>query len=128
MVEVTITLPIFLFVLLLGVETLRLSFTTVTLQHAAMRGVRYASLLRTPCCGGSRADDIKQQVVQFATGVPLTRNNIQICPVSNLRCGGAEAGTPGETVALMITQPFRFLGRGLTMPVSVSAVARNEPF
>ena len=128
MVEVALTLPVFLIVLFLGVETLRMSFTAVTLQHAATRGVRYASLLRPPCCGHSRAEDIKQQVVGFAAGVTLSPRNIQICPVANLRCNGAEAGVPGETVALTITQPFQLLGSSLTMPVSVSAVARNEPF
>ena len=128
MIEATFTLPVFLFVMLFGVETMRLAFTTVTLQHAANRGVRYASLLIAPGGGITRAQDIKQRIIDYSVGVPVQTGNIHICPVTNLSCGGSSPGVAGETIAIRVNQPFSFLGGLFTLPIAVTAVAKNEPF
>ena len=126
MVEAAATAPLFIILLLMGIETVRLSYSTLSLQYAANTGVRYASLMTAPM--GITREDAVRAATRAATLIPFQNSHLNMCLASNPNCTTPDLGNPGDSVLLRIRFPFQFLGGLFTLPITVSAVARNEPF
>ncbi len=129
-VEAAATAPLFILLLLMGIETVRLSYSTLSLQYAANTGIRYASLMTAPT--GQTREQAVRATTRAATLIPYQSNDLTLCLASDLlstgSCSPNNLGNTGDEIAMRIAFPFRFLGGLVTLPITVTAVARNEPF
>lgn len=134
MVEVALTVPLFLLIFGGGIELLRLSFYAVTAQLVASEGARAASL---GLCGAEACTSenliafIKERVIAEGRtfGLSLTPGQVCIRPQSDLDCGrGADrVGGQRELIVLRVESAASlFFGLG-EVTVRGVALARNEP-
>ena len=139
LVEVAISLSIFLLLVLATMDFGHLFSTKLTLQNAVRQGGRYA--ITGQCitgsdgtCSQSRYDSIIQTVETAALGM-LNSSDINITCTPN---GGGcpnRAGGPGDIVTITVTYPYHFMTGpigaffpGNSYTVKVSSTFTNEPF
>ena len=137
LVEAAISFPVFIFVLLCGLELLRFSMIMLADEMAVIEGVRHVitgECGSTVCSPALRAQYAQGLIVQRAAGygVQIKQNQICVRPVYVTACtaGVAQtAGNPGDFLVADVTVPFTLLiGLRLPMTVRASAIGRNEPF
>lgn len=76
-IEFALVLPLLL-ILLLGIVEFGFIFNThVTLVHSAREGARYGAVLPNPDASENQ-DQIKDRVINTATGLGLERDNVQV--------------------------------------------------
>jgi Flp pilus assembly protein TadG len=139
MVEVAISLSLFLLLVLGTIDLGYLYSTKVTLQNAVRQGGRYA--ITGQCitdangnCSVTRYNSILQTVENYSLGL-LTSNQIAITCTDN---GGGcpnNAGGPGDVITITVTYPYNFLTGPIqaffpskTYTIKVSSAFTNEPF
>ena len=128
MIEVACTVPIFLVMVLLGIESVRIGFITASIRLAANNGARYAALNRSEPGLPSREHSIAS-VIARSTTVPLSLGtNIQICPAPQTSCGQSYAGGPMQFITINIRYTLRTAFGALAIPLRTTTVTRNEPF
>ena len=139
MVEVAISLSLFLILVLGTIDFGYLYSTKLTLQNAVRQGGRYA--ITGQCitdgngnCTMTRYNSILQTVESYSLGL-LTSSNITItCTDEGGGCPSG-AGGPGDIVTIKVTYPYNFLSGpieaffpGKTYTITVSSAFTNEPF
>src|SRR5271167_390711 len=113
MVEVAISLSLFLILVLGTIDFGYLYSTKLTLQNAVRQGGRYA--ITGQCitdgngnCTMTRYNSILQTVESYSLGL-LTSSNITItCTDEGGGCPSG-AGGPGDIVTIKVTYPYNFL-------------------
>ena len=138
MVEVAISLSIFLLLVMGVVDFGRLYSTKLTLQNAVRQAGRYA--ITGQCIGGigscsqSRYNSIITTLEGTSLGMVSSSEIAIICQDNGGGCPNG-AGGPGDTVTITVTYPFNFAtGRigayfpGHSYTITVSSAFTNEPF
>ncbi len=77
MVEFALLLPLILLILLAFMELGRIVYFKSALYNAVREGARYAVVQQLPC-SAARTSEIKQKVVGYAVGVPLTSSAVSV--------------------------------------------------
>jgi len=135
-VEFTLVLPLFLYMMCGIADMARIFYVETTLQNAVRAGGRYASTGNhqpDPQHAGqtlNRVQSINLITQQAAIGLSTAALN-----VSSAQGGSGSAGGPGDTVTLTLSSPVRlltpivanFFTNG-SYTVSVTSSYRNEPF
>ncbi len=139
LVEVAISLSIFLLLVLATIDFGHLFSTKLTLQNAVRQGGRYA--ITGQCitgsdgtCSQSRYNSIIQTVENAALGM-LNSSEIQL--VCTDKGGGCPnlAGGPGDIITINVTYPYHFMTGpvgvffpGKSYTIKVSSAFTNEVF
>ena len=131
MVEAVVVLPVFLLLLIVGADMLRLSFNLLSMRFATSRVMRDVSL------GDKSADDVKTAMLTAAHsfGVGLEESQIAMCRLTDYPCtaGTISAVGPGELFVLEVQIPlegFIFGSFGLGKRVfnqRASVIGKMEP-
>lgn len=126
LLEMAVTLPLFLLVLLGMCELALTHYHKVMLNHAMIRTGRWA-LLGNTLPGNDRPQSIKLKGVEESgrAGVPVPLDSIQVCPLTNLACGGSDAGKPGEFIRIQAVRKVRLFWI-YPVDLEASAVVKNE--
>ena len=72
MVEFALILPLILLIILAFIELARIVYFKTALYDAVREGARYAIIQQNPCTSAARRAEIRQKVLDYAVGVPLT--------------------------------------------------------
>lgn len=140
LVEVAISLSIFLLLILGTIDFGYLFSTKVTLQNAVRQAGRYA--ITGQCitgadgstCAQSRYNSIVQTLENNSLGL-LSSSNIAItCTDEGGGCPN-QAGGPGDIVHITVNYPYKFMTGpigaffpGKSYTINVSSAFTNEPF
>jgi hypothetical protein len=139
LVEVAISMALFLLMVLAIVDFGYIISTKVTLQNAVRQAGRYA--ITGQCMMGSNGScslTRYNSIVQVLEGTSLGLVNINEITISCKDQGGGcpgPAGGPGDIVTIKVAYPYQFLtgpigtffpGHSLTL--NVSSAFTNEPF
>ena len=119
MVEFTIVAPIFLAVLIVGLDLLRFSYMSLTTQFVATRVIRSAAVgpsVRPPQYP-DQASWIQGEIIRYAGmfGVGLTGDDIAVCGFATIAAGNDcdpaldDGGQPNELIAVQIAALVEFL-------------------
>ena len=133
-IEFAITLPVFLIIIIIGEEIVRLAFAHASLTHAISRAGRYASL-----GFGSDTDDPVQTVRDlidelYSPGLPsaeetgVTDSFFKMC-VESRDCEASEysRGAQAQWVYIEVNVPTSILMIEDLIPLKASIVIQNEP-
>ena len=139
MVEVAISLSIFLLLVMGVVDFGRLYSTKLTLQNAVRQAGRYA--ITGQCITGSNgscSETRYNSIITTLEGTSLGMVNASEIHIVCTNMGGGcptQAGGPGDIVTITVTYPFNFAtGRigayfpGHSYTITVSSAFINEPF
>jgi Flp pilus assembly protein TadG len=139
MVEVAISLSIFLLLVMGTVDFGHLYSTKVTLQNAVRQAGRYA--ITGQCITGSNGScsiTRYNSIVQILEGTSLGMVNTSEISITCTDMGGgcpSLAGGPNDIITIKVTYPYQFMtGRigayfpGNSYTITVSSAFTNEPF
>lgn len=138
MAELTLTLPLFLLIVIGGFEVLRLSYNNVAVQIVASRGVYLVG--PNPCVGGggcpAQVTAVNQSLSGLAQGLGISGSGTTICVapsgtsgtcLSQAPTSGISLGAPRELFVVRVERdvPLVFgMGR---YAVSSLSIGRHEP-
>lgn len=130
--EVSISLLVFLFTLVVGIELALISYQKASLRYALIAaGGRTAILGNTPS-GYNRLLFIKETLIARANqfGVELSPSDIRICLASDPMCSGESqnAGRGEDWIYISAEKEINRLTFIPTIKISSSLVVRNESF
>lgn len=139
MLEVAISLSLFLLLVLATIDFGYLYSTKVTLQNAVRQGGRYA--VTGQCitgtdgtCSQSRYNSIVQTVKTASLGMVSSSQISIVCTPNGGGCPNS-AGGPGDVITITVTYPYNFLSGlvsnffpGHAYTITVSSAFTNEPF
>lgn len=131
LVEGTVSIGVLLAFLFTSIQLIFMGYTSLCLQFVAIEGIRLASIGEPEGASPSydHASAIKNYVIDrsAALGIPLTTDQIEICPTSNVKCGGNSfVGVPNGLLSLRLTRDVTVFGVGNFM-IDGIAIGRNEP-
>ncbi len=139
LVEATMALPLFIFVMLALLDLARIGLVSVTLQFVTASALR-AAAVGVPAGDSAVLSEIpagREAAIRQITrrsaevfGVTLNENQIEICEVdvaSPEVCRAAGAGTGGSYVRVRVLASVQLVTLG-RRTLQSSAVARNEFF
>ena len=143
LVEFAIVGPLFLLLLIISIDLLRITYSTLTVQFVATRVFRDAVVGpgNRPATYSSQAEWIETETINWASGlgVTLQPENIGICPYRSLSPGSFcdplndNGGLPGELVVVQINVPLQGVVWGANSMLSwgvytieAQVVGRNE--
>ncbi len=131
MVEAVIVIPIFLVLLIVSADLLRLSFNILSIRFATSRVMRDVSI------GGKTDAEIRQQMIDTASGykINLVDENISMCRLSDYPCnpGQIMPVDPGDLFVFEVRIPMQgliFGAIGIDNRVfnqRASAIGKMEP-
>lgn len=131
MVEAAIVLPLFLIVLILGIDLLRVSFNVLSLRFVAARVMRDVSI------GTLNQWNLKNSTINLAQkfGTTIERNQISVCELSDYPCtsGDVDLGDPGDLLILEIRPSVQgFILSHVTLvstalDIKVTVIGKREP-
>lgn len=145
MVEFAIVIFIFLAIVIVGIDLLRLSYEAVSLQfvtNSVMREVVVGPSMRPPAYA-TQEQWIEQEIIRRAVGLGLdiVPANIKMCSfrdlVANIPCGSAgnNAGGAGEVISVEVRVPMSgivWVGAGTlarrTFEMQSLSISKNEPW
>jgi Flp pilus assembly protein TadG len=126
-VETAITIPIFLMIIFVGIDLLRVTYTANALQYGVSKGARFASVMLHN--GGSLQEQSIVDEISRTSRLPLQlETDIKICPAPQTTCAISNAGQPHEFVAVTARYQVAALFGAFQIPLLASVVTRNEPF
>ena len=142
LVEVAISLSIFLLLAMGTVDFAFLFNNKLTLQNAVRQAGRYAitgNCITTPTgCSLSRYNSILQTLENSSTGLLNSSNVGSDVTISCINQGGGcpnPAGGPGDVVTIQVAYPYNFITpliapffRNRPLTINVSSTFTNEPF
>jgi hypothetical protein len=137
MVEMAVSLPAFILVLLCGLELLRFAIIMLASQMAVIEGIRHVitgECGAATCNSQSRAQYAQQLIVNTAAGLGVELAQTEICvrPALGSPCSAQnppDAGNPRDVIVAEVDAPFQLLvGIQLSLSIRASAIGRNEPF
>ena len=140
MVEFVISAGIIFMFLVGALETMRYSLQVLGAQYAAAETLRRKVIIRTmpSTTNPFNESEVRDYFVNFAAslGALSQTSNVQVrlctaiqSSTNGGRCPAARTvGTPRDLMQLEVTFDFRSLAGGLTFPVRVAAVGKNEPY
>jgi len=137
-IEAMIGLPVFLFVLLNGVQMAVSLYSMMAIESSLARTLR--RVIVNPDL--NRVQAIENIVIESgqAYGVRFDRNEIEVCLADQPFCAGNEsAGGPNDYISINVRKDVRFLfalnpdfrnpsGQGLVVNYAFRVISRNEPF
>ncbi len=138
MPELAISILVVVFLLLSGIEALRVSYVALSLQWGVTRAARYASLGHTEQTCGPSADQAcsREESIRIefskAFGRNIPASELLICsnPIDTY-CPPSpalpNAGNPNEWVALNVNHPVSLAFGNYTLTLKASAITKNEP-
>jgi len=131
MLEFALSLPVFLAILLSGIELLRVSFKIAQFDHAVYQAGRYASLGFVEPPNGSPSQDyaiesVKTQI-QNASGVEV--GQFSICPVDDCtqNSRGNEGSAAPQWISIRATAYINLFSDRFQLPYTSRTLVRNEP-
>lgn len=130
MVEAALALPIFLLIVLVGADLLRVSYYSVAIQFLSARALRSA-VLTDASSGPARAVVIRDEVLRLGRryGVELDPESIKICVGISSDCTHNDAGLPTDLITVTIRQRVNTIV-GFALPrqfiLTGQVVGRNE--
>ena len=132
LVEHAIVLPIFMVLLIVVLDFLRISYNALTVQFVVANVIRQVSI------GEMGNDSIQSAITRSAKkfGVPISTEQIALCPVSQYPCSAVVKPEANELVILQVQVPTNGLvfGNGLgqlsggSFRLEGTALIRMEPF
>jgi Flp pilus assembly protein TadG len=133
LLEYAITLPIFLGIIFVSADLVRILYQSVSLNYSLATASRWAILQGTvpdPANPGNFLDQlssVKYVVKQSAQklGLNLTDQEIHLCQASQPNCTTETAGSAGARMVLSVTKPTRMV-TGAQIDLKSSVVFRNE--
>ena len=128
MVEFAVSIPVFAFLVVIGVQALFAAFIFVRLQLAADAGARWASMMLT----GDRAVLTQAEITAKLNGI--SNPSLEFCPVetllSNGNCpsgaGAINPGGVGQYVAFRTSASVPLAVWPAPLVLSARRVVRNE--
>ena len=127
-VESAIVLPIFLGILFLGLDLVRLSFASASFQNAVNRAGRYATLgFHYPGDNqGATAgvQSVSQKITELS-GYPLDR--FEICRAGTPSCASNTRAGQGEWVQIKAEAVLPIFFGTKTIRLKAGALVKNEP-
>lgn len=145
MVEMAVVLPVFLLILIISMDFLRLSYHSLTTQYVVNRVVRQAVVgpSARPAAYSSQEEWIQGATIALSRslGVAVSADQIAVCPYSSVAGGGScdptadDAGQPGELIAVQVLAPTSGFGWSTAnhldlrnYALSAQVLGRNEPW
>jgi Flp pilus assembly protein TadG len=136
MVELAITLNVFLALFIMVVDITRLSYSAVSMQYLISKSARWGVIGRTeedPASPGvqlSRADSIKKKMIEYAGTLSLQLDpaNVKVCPATTPACTADNAGGPNDFIVISVTKPVKVFFGTWSYNLSASVFAKNEPY
>lgn len=138
MMEAAVTLPCFLFIVLVAIDLARIAYVAASLQYCTFRAVRWSSVYDTDGTV-TREDQLKAQIQTQATsfGLAVDPNLITICSTPYPTCGTSTAGGPGQFFWVRVQKNLEAITPGIwglvgnasasTPPiVTALAIGKNE--
>lgn len=123
LVESSIALPVFLFIMFMGIELLRMGAVALQLQHGVTAAARFATLMQSEP-GETREDSIRNRARRTSL-LDIADDNLQFCLNGNA-CQPNTAGAGGEWLRVQAERPIRLVV-GIQYTLRASALVRNEP-
>lgn len=131
--EYALTLPIFLGIIFVSADLIRVLYQSVSLEYSVATASRWAILGNTmpdpldPTTSLERLDSVKLVVREAAQklGVTLTNQEIRLCRATNANCVTESVGDPDERMLLTVTKPTRMV-IGMLINLKSSVIFRNE--
>jgi len=119
------------FIVVLGAELLRLSYTALTVQYAATRVMRSA-IVGPPVGAGvgyNHAAAIEGRIIELSSnlGVSIGPEHVRICPDSDPQCEIDNTGESNQIIIIQIARPMRILIYEV-YTIEGLVVGRNEPY
>jgi len=125
-VEGVLGMPVFLTLLLTGLELMRLAFVLVLGHWMLHDAARFGSIMRLAGSGLTRDQEIVQRI-RSNSWVPVT--DVTVCRAtlgSGCSSGMIDGGGPDELVEYRAKVNFVFAG-GIRLTPTIVAVRKNEP-
>ena len=133
MVEFVVVAPVFLLVLLGGLDIALASYRASALHFTVSTAMRWGILNQTTV-PLSREQSIEAQLISIGQryGLSLEASNISICSSNDgttlvTTCGTDDAGDPRDYVAIQVNEPMRIIFNRIPITLSAVVVAKNEP-
>ena len=131
MVESSVAAFLFFSLLLLGAETVLVSYKVVSAQFVLAKVARWGVSGET-LKQGNPLQLIKNKIVSegHAMGVQIDQNAISICPAGSASCSGPDdLGGQGsnELLLMQINYPLTLVFKRISLSFRASALMRKEP-
>jgi hypothetical protein len=132
--EGAISIFVFLFVAIIGLQLLIFSYHSAALHYSIAKTARFATLGKGAASPGYRVDDIKAYLINQVRiyGISLDVDDINICVSSPLAIGCTSAnefaGEGLDWVMLRASKPIDYVTFFRPLTLSAQIVMKNEPF
>jgi hypothetical protein len=128
MLELVLSLPVYVIVALTMIDMTRLSYLAVTTQYIVSTEARSTSLAEYGRSSPVRR--IRERIKSF--GLNASQARIQVCPGAIPDCSPEEGvrgrGEPNEWAYIKVIQPVQLMSGAFIYTLQAGALYRNEPY
>jgi len=131
LIEAAIGISVFLCLLIIGMDLMRLAYINYAGRYVAEQSARAAAAGDHTLSPDARVPSIKQNIIAIARAFSLafTADNIQICAGTAPGCLTESAGGPEQEFTIQIRYPQSVLGLSASQfTFRFEATAKNERY
>ncbi len=130
LVESSVSLLVFLLVLLVGIDLIRVCYLSVCLQYGAATGARYASLLQSDPAS-THAESIRRRISE-SSFIEVQLGQLQFClredDGSCTPLTASDIGNTSDRIKMRVDYSLNTIIGGFQIPLTAAVAYRNEPF